>query len=158
MKKENHPIYWFVINLALLVGSMFMTWSDIIIFDPPGFPISGWEFIFLKLSSSIEEFRDLSFHWFWFLDLLEGMGGAFIIGYIIFVIIKIVKRKIFAGSKTRSIVLAVIAISLLLIGLTLKTYLGYWLFIVGIFSSAILEWQYFKVPVNLLTGKRTRKR
>ena len=157
MKKENHPIYWFVINLALLVGSMFMTWFMIVIIDS-AFAASGWNFIFWKLFSAIEEFQKHNFQLIWFLALLEGIGGVFIIGYILFIIVKIARRKIFAGSKTRSIILMVTVIFLLFSNLAPRVHLGYWLFMAGSLSSAILEWYYSRLPIDLQTGKRTRRR
>jgi hypothetical protein len=158
VKKEHRPLVWLVINLALLGGSMFMKWFMLVIFDPPPLPFSGWDFIFWKLFSAMEELRNNNFQWFWFLALLEGMGGIFVIGYSIFIIIKIARRKVFVGSRTRSIVLVVIAMVFLLNNLGFGSYLGYWFFMAGVFSSAVLEWQYSRVPVDLLTGKRTRRR
>lgn len=160
MKKRNHPNYWFVINLALFIGSMFMTWFIIFFIDPPGIPVSGGNYIFSQIASTV---LDFSFDWYWFSSLLEGMGGIFVIGYIILIIIKIVKRKVFVGRKARSIVLMVTALIFLLTisDLTDLSYLpqpGYWLFMAGLISSAILEWQYSKAHINLLTGKRTRKK
>lgn len=157
MKKRNHPNYWFVINLALLIGSMFMTWFMLAIIDPPLMPFSGWDFIFWNLFSAIEELRNDNFQLIWFLALLDGMGGVFIIGYILFIIMKIARRKTFAGSKTRSILLVIIATIFILSNLELESYLGYWFFIAGIFSSVVLEWEYSRAHINLMTGKRTRK-
>ena len=158
MKKENHPIYWFVINLSLLIGSMFMTWFIIFFIDPPGIPVSGGNYIVSQLVSAV---LDYEFDWYWFSSLLEGIGGVFVFGYIVLIIIKIATRKVFAGSKTRFIILLVTASVFLLCDVVFLSYLprpGYWLFIAGIFSSAILEWQYSRAHINLLTGKRTRKK
>jgi hypothetical protein len=156
MKKEHRPLVWLVINAVLLGSSLFMTWFMLGVIDTL-WPFSGWEFIFMQFFSAFEEFQNHNFQWYWFVALLEGIGGLFVIGYILFIIMKAAKRKIFAGSKTRSIVLAIIATVFLLSNLGLGSYLGYWLFMAGLISNAILEWQYSRLPVDLLTGKRTRK-
>ena len=143
MKNEQKFRYWLIANLVLLSSSMLMTWF---IFGwelpPDTWPIAGWYFIFTRIIESIILSSKSGFAWRGILIFLQGVGGIFVMGYVVFKTLKNAKPQ---GSKAISISLLTVVIVFLssdfsdIVGnLPLP---GYWLFIVGLLTSAIFEWQ-----------------
>ncbi len=147
MKKEYRRLGWLILNLALLTSSMLMTWF-ILGFEPPPAlkPISGWEFILTRIATSITLSLKYGLSWLWVLSFLQGVGGIFVVCYVVVGIISInTKPKTHRRSKILSIILIVAAAVFLLsdfaFGSVRLPWPGYWLFLLGVLSSAIFEWQ-----------------
>lgn len=145
MKKDHALSSWLIANIVLLISGALMTWF-ILGFEPPPQPnpISGWSFIFARITTSIELLLQYGFAWLWILSLIEGVGGAFVTGYIVFKVISIVSPKAYTGNKVLSIALIVVLMIFLFRELLYGPNLplpGYWTFMLGLFSSALFEWR-----------------
>ena len=143
MGNEQKFRYWLIANLVLLSGSMLMTWF-IWGWEPPPdtWPIAGWYFIFTRIVDSVIVLSRSGFAWQGILILLQGVGGIFVMGYVVFKTLKNAKPQ---GSKAISIILLTVVVIFLsshFADLVFNPPLpGYWLFIVGVLTSAIFEWQ-----------------
>ena len=150
MKKANSIPIWLLINLTLIISSLMMEWF-FLGFEPETlFPIYGWDFIFTRVATSIGLLSEYGFGWLWILSLFQGVGGVTIMIYGFFRAPFILKRKNPPGSKAISIFLLSVVVVFLLSDLGHSSprwpLPGYWLFILGVLSSAAFEWQ--KVVVN----------
>jgi len=144
MKNEQKFRYWLIANLVLLSGSMLlMTWF-ILGWEPPPdtWPVAGWYFIFTRIIESVILSSNAGFAWRGILLFLQGVGGIFVMGYVVSKMLKNAKPQ---GSKAISIILLTVVVIFLssdfadiVLNLPLP---GYWLFIVGLLTSAIFEWQ-----------------
>jgi hypothetical protein len=146
MKREYPLSGWLGANLVLLIVGMLIAWFALGFEPHPSLKlISGWDFILTQLATSIELLFEYSLGWLWILSFLQGVGGIFVMGYVVVKIIRIVKLKSPMGSKVISITLIGIGIIFLFRDLLYRLNLplpGYWLFILGLFSSAIFEWRH----------------
>src|SRR5215210_4345777 len=115
MKKASTVSTWLLINLTLIMSSLMMEWF-ILGFEPPPaqFPISGWDFIFTRVATSIELLSEFGFGWLWILSLFQGVGGVCIMIYGFFRAPFILKRKNPPGSKALSIFLLSVVVVFLL--------------------------------------------
>lgn len=145
MRLQHRLSIWLITNLVLLSGSLLMPWVCIC-FHPYDKPTSGWIFIPIKIVSGTQLLLQYGFSWLswlWMLSLLVGVSGIFVIGYVIFNILKFSSQKIFIGSRVRSLILVVVM--LLFLGEVLSGFNlplpGFWLFMLGLLSSMILEWR-----------------
>lgn len=145
MKRTYSLSGWLIANLIMLSISMLMTWL-ILGFEPPPAltSVSGWEFIFMRIATPVELLLEYDFAWLWILSFLQGVGGIFVMGYVVFKITSIAKLESHEGSKILAVVLGIVAVIFLFHGLLYELNLplpGYWLFILGLLSSAIFEWR-----------------
>ncbi|MCI0611178.1 MAG: hypothetical protein L0Z71_19225 [Anaerolineae bacterium] len=147
MKKEDRLLGWLIVNLILISGSLLMTWF-ILGFEPPPalMPIAGWDFIFTQIAISMELLSEYGFAWLWILNFIQGVSGIFVVGYVVFRIFSIItKTKSRTGGEVLSIALmatmAVFLLSDFAFGSIRLPWPGYWLFILGVLSSAIFEWK-----------------
>jgi hypothetical protein len=143
MKNEQKFRYWLIANLVLLNSSMLMTWFILGWEAPPyTWPVAGWYFIFTRIIESVILSSKSGFAWRGILLFLQGVSGIFVMGYVVFKALKNAKPQ---GSKAIAILLLTVVVVFLSsdfadIVLSLPL-LGYWLFIVGLLTSAIFEWQ-----------------
>jgi len=150
MKKANSIPIWLLINLTLIISSLMMEWF-FLGFEPSTlFPIYGWNFIFARVATSTGLLSEHGFGWLWILSLFQGVGGVIIMIYGFFRALFILKRIFPPKSKSLSIFLLLVVVVFLLSDFGHSSprwpLPGYWLFILGILSSAAFEWQ--KVVVN----------
>jgi len=146
MKKETYILIWLIANLLLISVSLLMPWL-FVGFEPTlgSMPILGLEFIFIRIINSVELWIELGFAWLWVLSFLQGVGGIFVICYAVFKMINIAKPKVHTGSKVLSVALLVVIVIFLIRNfasgpITLPSF-GYWVFTLGVLSSASYEWR-----------------
>lgn len=147
MKNDYRILGWLIANLVLLCISMLMTWFMLGFEPPPSMgPISGWDFIFTRIISSITLSVEYGLSWLWILSFLQGVGGIFIMLYVAFRIFTVIGKR---GTRTKSrvlsialmVVIAVFLLSDFAPGSIRLPWPGYWLFILGVLSSSIFEWR-----------------
>ena len=141
MKIEHKFPYWLIANLILLSGSLLMPWFFAGWEPGYGTPIAGWYAIFLPIIDAILLFSQAGFDWEGVLDSMQGVAGIFVMGYVVFKTLRITKPK---GHKAISAILLVVVVLFLsrdFVDIFFLFLPGYWLFILGLLSSAIFEWQ-----------------
>jgi hypothetical protein len=140
MKNEHTFRYWLIANLVLLSASLLMPWF----FGgwEPGYgtPIAGWSYIFTRIINAVLLFLQSGFAWRRLLDFIQGVAGIFVMVYVVFKTVNIAKPR---GYKSVSIILLIVVVIFLscdfaLFNLRLP---GYGLFILGLLTSVVFEWQ-----------------
>jgi len=144
--REIHIRSWRGINLILIVSGLLLPWVRVY-FDNANVglepaPHAGWIFF---LSTWLEFINHLSEHKFELFMLpiwLIGISGFLIVLYLVFNLFTAIKGGNHKGNKIISIILICTIVTFLFdIYLGGKPGLGYWLINLGVFSSAVLEWQ-----------------
>jgi hypothetical protein len=145
MKRKHSQLSWLIANLLLLSIGMLLAWF-ILGFEPsPALKmISGWDFIFRQITNSISLSVEYGVVWLSVLSFLQGAGGIFVIVYVVFKIINVARSTYDKGSRFLSIALVIVVAIFLFRDLLYRFNLplpGYWLFMLGLISSAIFEWR-----------------
>jgi len=137
---------WRIINMIVIIVGLFMPWMvfyfDINVAQEMIIPQSGWEYFYYTWWENIDAFLTYGFELFMWSLWLEGFCGVILILYLIFNAFSIVKiRKNIKGRVISFILFGVFIFLLSLVFSGGKLLLGYWLTILGIFSSIVVEWQ-----------------
>ena len=103
-----------------------------------GTPIAGWYAILFRIIEAVLLFSQAGFAWEGVLDLMQGVAGIFVMGYLVFKTLSIAKPK---GHKAISIILLMVVVLFLSHKFADIPLPGYWIFILGLLASAIFEWQ-----------------
>jgi hypothetical protein len=146
MKTKTLTNYWNAANLIMLGGGLLMTWL-IYGFEPPPFatPVSGWEHIINQITASLSLLSEYGFAWVWLLSLLQGICGVLVAIYVIIKIGNVMKSGSFTPSKFSSAILFLSLLIFLLEDFVFSfrgiPHPGYWIFMIGLVSSMIFEWQ-----------------
>ena len=142
MEKEKWLQWLRILGMSMLLVGVFLPWFGLG-FEPQPTPIrwSGLEDILdsgsLGIESMLEDGLDL-YSTFW---LLEGLSGIGLMVYFFYSILA--ARRVYKGNKILSLLLAGISgvfvfnSQSLIIG---RILFGFWLFILGLLLSAIVEW------------------
>jgi len=135
---------WLITNLVLLSASFFLPWIYIGFEPVPrSSPVSGWDLTVLRITASTELMLQYGFGWLWISSLLEGLGSIVVLGYIIFSIFRIAQHKVFQGNIMFLCIFVAVIFNIILRTLLYSEINfplpGYWLYCLGLISSAILE-------------------
>lgn len=144
MKKSKSALPWCLANLVFIAGGIAAPWY-MIGFDPPPIgptPVSGVIYMRSVFMTEIVSWMRQRLGWVWFLQLFEAIGLVFVAGYVVLAIVRLLRGQGYRGKLVALVLIAVA--SLFLIDLTVHRVSvllpGFWLFILGLISSAIYEW------------------
>ncbi|OGO71666.1 MAG: hypothetical protein A2Z49_09730 [Chloroflexi bacterium RBG_19FT_COMBO_56_12] len=141
-----HIRSWRVINLILIVSGLLLPWIRIY-FDNVNVglepaPPAGWIFFLSMWQDTINDLSGHGFELFLLPFWLTSLSGFLIVLYLVFNLIAAIKGGDHKGNKVISIILiGTIVAFLFLVFESAEPALGYWLTNLGVFSSAVLEWQ-----------------
>ena len=130
----------------LIAFGMYMPWVrfdfdiQVISLDTP--PLAGWEHFLALWQEVIHRFRETGFELFMLPFWLMASSSILMVLYLIFNLLVLLGNRDHKSIKSISILLlVVVAILSIPVFFGGKPFAGYWLANLGIFSSAILEWQ-----------------
>ncbi len=147
MDKRFRLLYWLVVNLLLLAGSVIMPWFRVGFEPHPAGveTISGWKFIWESGNQTFQFFLKYGFDWFLIFSILVDIGALLIIAYMAISIMRAANIRTTKGNKPFSLAMIIVALIFLYDGViqgppVLFPLLGFWLFILGLISSIVFEW------------------
>ena len=137
---------WRVINLIMIISGLALPWVKIYFdtqyagYDPA--PLAGWRHFLSMWQVIISDLFKYGFD----IDLLPlwiiSLSAFLIFLYLIFNLFSAIKNGNHKANKVISIILIGTIVTFLFeIYIGGKPALGYWLTNLGVFSSAVLEWQ-----------------
>ncbi len=147
MHRIQYELGWRIVNLLFLIAGMLMPWF-LISFDPlpaGSKPISGLDHMLALIGVEVDSLSRYRLDLGWAMGLLELMSLAWVATYLVMAAVQILRGKI-SHSKMVALALLMAALLFSFNDAVLRSripLIGFWLFTLGLISSAICEWLNF---------------